>query len=51
MSSLFTLSEGDSGVGSSNDTKIRAPKVAVEITRGFRLTLEWNETYARYVTS
>ena len=50
MSGMFTLLEVDSGAGSSsNDT--RAPNIAVEITRGSRLCLEWDEVYARYVIS
>jgi hypothetical protein len=44
---MFTLLEVSSS--SSNDT--RAPNIAVEITRGSRLCLEWDEVYARYVLS
>ena len=47
---MFTLLEVDSGVGIiSNDT--RAPNIAVKITRGSRLCLEWDEVYAKYVLS
>ena len=50
MSGTFTLLEVDGGAGSSsNDTRV--PNVAVEITRGCRLSLEWNDMYARYVMS
>ena len=51
MSGMFTLLELDGGAGSSNDTKTRVPNVAVEITRGCRLSLEWDDMYARYVIS
>ena len=36
---------------SSSEMKPRAPNVAVEITRGCRLTLEQDEMFARYVIS
>ena len=51
MSGTFTLLELDGGAGSSNDTRARVPNVAVEITRGCRLSLEWDDMYARYVIS
>ena len=42
--------EVDNGPGnSSNDPKTRIPNVAAEITRGSRLSLEWDEMCARYV--
>jgi len=44
---FFTLSEDDREAGISNDTKTRIPNVAVEITRGSRLSLEWDDMYAR----
>ena len=47
MSGAFTLLEINDGAGSSND--IRVPNVAVEITGGCRLFLEWDDMYARYV--
>jgi hypothetical protein len=43
--------ELDGGAGSSNDTSARVPNVAVIITRGCRLSLEWDDMYARYVVS
>ena len=46
MSSLFTQLEVDSGAGSSNDIKTRVPNIAVEITLGFRLCLEFEEHHA-----
>ena len=51
MSGLFTLLEVDSRASSSsrNDTKTRVPNVAVEIPRGFWLSLEWDDMYAIYV--
>ena len=49
MSGAFTLLEINDGAGSSND--IRVPNVAVEITGGCRLCLEWDDIYARYVIS
>ena len=33
----------------NSEMKPRVPNVAVEITRGCRITLEWDEKYARYV--
>ena len=48
---MFTLLEADSGAGSSNDTKTRLPNVVVEITTRCRLSLAWNEKYARYAIS
>jgi len=37
---MFILLEVDSGAGNSNDIKKRVPNEAVEITRGYRLSLE-----------
>ena len=38
--------------GTSNgEMKSRVPNGAIEITRGCRLTLEWDEMFARYVMS
>ena len=51
MSAMFILLELDCGAGSSNDIKTRVPNVAVEITRGSQLSLEWDDMYARYVIS
>ena len=51
MSGLFTPLEVDSGGGNSNDTKTKVPILAVEITRGCRLSLKWDDTYARNVIS
>ena len=51
MSGLFTLLEVDSGAGHSNDTQTRVPNIAVEITKGGRQSLEWDEMHARYVIS
>jgi hypothetical protein len=48
MSGMFTLLEVDSGV---DDNSTRAPNIAVEITKGSRLCLEWDAVYARYVIS
>jgi hypothetical protein len=48
---MFTLLEVDGGEGRSNDTKTRVPNITVEITRGFRLSLEWDDIFARYVAS
>ena len=44
--------EVDNGPGnSSNDPKTRIPNVAAEITRGSRLSLEWDDMFGRYVVS
>jgi hypothetical protein len=51
MSGMFTLLELDGGVGNSNDTKTRVPDVVVKITRGYRLSFQWDDMYARYVIS
>jgi hypothetical protein len=36
---------------SNGEMKPRVPKVALEIIKGFRLTLEWDKVYAEYVIS
>ena len=38
-------------IESVSEMEPTVPKVAVEITRGCRLTLEWEEMFARHVTS
>jgi hypothetical protein len=40
---MFTLLELDGGAGTSHATKARVPNVAVKITRGCRLCLEWDD--------
>jgi len=51
MSGAFTLLEINDGTDSSSSNDIRVPNVAVEITAGCRLCLEWDTMYARYVIS
>ena len=48
---MFTLLEVDSGAGNSNDTKATIPNVAVEITRGSRPSLEWDNMCTIYMIS
>ena len=51
ISGLFALLEVDSAAGHSNDTKTIVRNLAVEITKGGRQSLEWDEMHARYVIS
>ena len=45
----FRLLEPEST--SDGEIKPRVPNVAVEITRGYRLTLEWDDIFTRYIIS
>ena len=51
MSGLLKLLEVESGADSSNDKKTRIPNEAVEITRRCRISLEWDENFAKNVIS
>jgi len=45
----FTLLDIEGAI--NGNMKPRVPNVEVEITRGCRITLEWDQTFERYVIS